>query len=365
MCEAFSSLGHEVTLFFCRSIKEKERLRETIEDYYGVNLKNVKMESFYRRSNKAINLRIAFMALYKLFRILLDRKEIRVILSRNLYASFVVGVVLKYPLIFETHQLEHGLGKYLQYMLLNRPLITTIVISSAMQKLLTEWVGHLPGQIMVLHDAAPAGIKRLSYNDKMTARSALAGTVDLSHYRAAAGYFGHLYSGRGIEVIQSLASRHPDVAFLIFGGNEDEIREFRAKNKMTNLYFMGYITPSQVFPAMGMMDILLMPYQRSVSIGVPRDDTARWMSPLKMFEYMAVGVPIIASRLPAIEEVLLDSYNCLMAVPDDLSEWSSCLERLLSKNELAERLAEAAHTEYLHTYNWKSRACKILEQVSA
>src|SRR3990170_2027091 len=149
MCEAFSLLGHEVILFFCRSIKEKRRLRETIEDYYGVNLKNVQMESIFRHSNKAINLQIAFMALSKLFRTLLIRNDKGIILSRNLYASFVIGVVLKYPLIFETHQLEHGIGQYFQRMLINRPLITTIVISRAMKKLLSEWVGHLPWQIMV------------------------------------------------------------------------------------------------------------------------------------------------------------------------------------------------------------------------
>ena len=49
------------------------------------------------------------------------------------------------------------------------------------------------------------------------------------------------------------------------------------------------------------VDILIMPYQKNVAIGAKGHDTARWMSPMKMFEYMASGNPIISSNLAALK----------------------------------------------------------------
>ena len=109
-----------------------------------------------------------------------------------------------------------------------------------------------------------------------------------------------------------------------------------------------------------MMDVLLMPYQKNVSIGQRDGDTGRWMSPMKMFEYMASGVPIIASKLPILEEVLLDRYNCLMAVPDDPVDWSNCLNCLLNKPDFAESIGNQAHKDYKAFYTWNRRAQEML-----
>ena len=79
---------------------------------------------------------------------------------------------------------------------------------------------------------------------------------------------------------------------------------------------------------MAACDVLLMPYQRSVSIGVAGHDTARWMSPMKMFEYLASGTPVISSDLPVLREVLADGRNALLAAPDDPGAWLAALDRL-------------------------------------
>jgi glycosyltransferase involved in cell wall biosynthesis len=112
------------------------------------------------------------------------------------------------------------------------------------------------------------------------------------------------------------------------------------------------------------MDVLLMPYQRQVLIDQdPRKDTSRWMSPLKMFEYMATGVPLIGSRLPALQEVLSDGRNCLLAEPEDVSEWSRCLRQVQHSPELAKRLGARARSDYLEEYNWLVRSRRLLESV--
>ena len=53
------------------------------------------------------------------------------------------------------------------------------------------------------------------------------------------GYFGHLYPGRGIEVIQGLAEKYPQHAFLVYGGNDKEIALFTNYNLFENFFFYG------------------------------------------------------------------------------------------------------------------------------
>jgi glycosyltransferase involved in cell wall biosynthesis len=108
------------------------------------------------------------------------------------------------------------------------------------------------------------------------------------------------------------------------------------------------------------MDVLLMPYQRHVSIGLKGHDTAGWMSPMKMFEYLASGVPLISSDLPALREVLRHEGNCLLVPPDDVAGWLEALDRLLGDPAFSTSIGLRARTECLEEFTWEVRARKIL-----
>lgn len=360
MCEAFLAEGHELTLFFRRSVKEEKNLRAVLEDYYGVDLRNISLISFFGRSDRGTNVRIALIAFRRFIRGFALRGLPDLVISRNLYASFLLGVLLRYPLVFESHELEQGSHRFLQGALIKRPWITTLLISKALEQLIIEQYGLNPRRVSILPDAAPSGIKRLSPETKRALRAKFLTGVDPSGYKAFVGYFGHLYPGRGIELIKTLAERCPNAAFLLFGGNDTDVKQLQEQNSLSNLYVMGHVKPSQVSETMGIMDVLLMPYQRRVSIGKRQMDTARWMSPMKMFEYMASGVPIIASKLPALTEILEDGRNCLMVDPEDPDKWLRALELLINDGNLGEMLGAAAHEEYMRDYTWKVRARKLL-----
>jgi hypothetical protein len=60
-----------------------------------------------------------------------------------------------------------------------------------------------------------------------------------------------------------------------------------------------------------MMDALLMPYQKHVSIDLSSVDASKWISPMKMFEYLSSGALIISSNIPVLLEVLIDNDTCL------------------------------------------------------
>jgi len=109
-----------------------------------------------------------------------------------------------------------------------------------------------------------------------------------------------------------------------------------------------------------MMDVLLMPYQKSVSIGIKGVDTSNWMSPMKLFEYLSAGVPIISSNISVLKEVLIDGENCLLVEPDDVNSWSIALQNIISNAELEEKLGFNAYNLYKDKYTWKHRAKGML-----
>jgi glycosyltransferase involved in cell wall biosynthesis len=108
------------------------------------------------------------------------------------------------------------------------------------------------------------------------------------------------------------------------------------------------------------LDIVLAPYQRRVALRGGRGDIARWMSPLKIFEYMAAGKPVVASDLPVLREVLEDGREALLVPPDDIEAWAAAIERLLASPELRQRLSRSAHQKFMRQFTWQARARKML-----
>ena len=123
---------------------------------------------------------------------------------------------------------------------------------------------------------------------------------------------------------------------------------------------MGHLLPKNTYEIMSAMDVLLMPFQKSVSIGVEGIDTAKWMSPMKMFEYMSTGIPIISSDLLVLREVLEDNENCLLVKSDDIKDWSESLRRIIKDKFLADKLQNNAYNQYRRSHTWKKRAENIL-----
>jgi glycosyltransferase involved in cell wall biosynthesis len=123
---------------------------------------------------------------------------------------------------------------------------------------------------------------------------------------------------------------------------------------------MGHVPHPVSQSAQAAVDVLLMPYQQNVSIGVLGHDTARWMSPMKMFEYLAAGVPIISSDLPALREVLTNERNSLLVNAANVDQWLAALDSLISNPDFANSIGELAHRQYQTKHTWLCRAESIL-----
>jgi len=176
------------------------------------------------------------------------------------------------------------------------------------------------------------------------------------------GYVGHLYKGRGIQTIIDCAKNLNDMTFHLVGGLSKDIEYWKSyikKLNIENVFFYGFVSPIETIKYRNSFDIFLAPYEKKVSIfGSNESDTSKFMSPLKIFEYMSHKKPIIASDLPVIREVLNES-NSLLVECDNIELWINSLKKLrVSKNR--ELIANKALIDF-RNYIWNNRAILVIK----
>ncbi len=173
-------------------------------------------------------------------------------------------------------------------------------------------------------------------------------------------YTGHLYAGRGMDILLRLAQAHAGINFLWVGGNPVDVEAWRQKAAalgLENVHLTGFVPNARIPLYQAAGDVLLMPYERSVAVS-GGGNTADICSPMKMFEYLAVGRAILSSDLPVLREVLNES-NSVMVAPEDLAGWTDTLEKLAQDAVWRERLAGQARQDAAQ-YGWQERARRSL-----
>jgi glycosyltransferase involved in cell wall biosynthesis len=283
-----------------------------------------------------------------------NRKNFDVAYGRSAHA-LLVAAMFHLPIIYEIHTPPATVFRnWLEHLLFrSRHLKRLVFISKALQdEYLTRLGGSLIFNYIVAHDGAD------SYPIEAITRLPLPGRPRALH----AGYVGHLYPGKGAEILIALAKELPDWEFHIVGGLENDIKRIRHIAEVPNLHLHGYVPPRATANYLASMDVLLLPAKNKVTVG-GKGDIAPWMSPLKLFEYMSSGKPIVASRLPVLEEVLEDGHNCLLAEPDNLNSWIRGLIKLGENKHLATTLSSNALRDLEDYYSWEKRAKVVLDDI--
>ena len=167
-------------------------------------------------------------------------------------------------------------------------------------------------------------------------------------------YCGHLYEDRGIDVIVESAKKLTDLYFLFIGGLEDAVQSWKQRTShLSNICFRGFVPNSDVPLFLSASDLLLMPYSSKCA-------TVGWMSPLKLFEYMAARKAIIASDLASIRQVLTHGENAWLIPPDDGAALAGAISKLFEDRNLAQKLALGAY-QSVQGHTWEQRAARILD----
>ena len=170
-------------------------------------------------------------------------------------------------------------------------------------------------------------------------------------------YAGHLYVWKGVDVLLQAIARVPEVRGLIVGGHEEEpdlarlralAKGLRIEDRVT---FTGHLPPSAVAGQLARADIVALPNPASAI-------STHSTSPLKLFEYMAAGKAIVASRLPSLGEVLTDEVNALLVTPGDPDALAGGIRRLVNDPALRAGLGSAAR-DAVAEYSWDRRAERL------
>jgi len=166
-------------------------------------------------------------------------------------------------------------------------------------------------------------------------------------------YSGHLYSWKGADVLAEAARELGNDTLTVFvGGTPWDIDAFKKKyGNDEKIMIVGQKPHSEIPLYLKAADVLALPNSA-------KEDISRlYTSPIKLFEYMASGTPIVASDLPSIREIL-DEKAAIFARPDDADSLAKAIKYSLENISKAVILSNRA-LEEVKKYSWKERAKSI------
>jgi len=269
---------------------------------------------------------------------------------------------LRIPTIYEVHDLPQGtFGPWLLTRFLKgRGAQALVVITAALKDALASKFSPPKSLPLIV---APDGVDLERYKNlplPPEARQSLEAEIHIPKSAFVVGYTGHLYPGRGADLILEIAAQLPEVAFLLVGGEPtdvERIREVAQSHGLENILLTGFIPNADLPLYQAACDILLMPYQKQVSAS-SGGDIAKYLSPMKLFEYLACGRVILSSDLPVLLEVL-NPENVVLLPADDPTAWVTAIQDLQDNPGKGNQLAAQAKVD-AQQYSWETRAQKIL-----
>jgi len=273
--------------------------------------------------------------------------------------SAALGAWMGYPVVLEMHADNSGrLGAWWlgQLWKQNTPKVMTVTTSALRKALERSAKFEFPNEALLL---APNGVELEKYAGLPSPTEARR-QLNLQE-GLTVGFTGHIYPGRGADLLFELARQMPAVNFLWVGGTPDLVDFWRGKLNeagMTNVMMTGFVKHELIPFYQAAADVLLMPYSRSIEASSGQD-IAEVINPMKMFEYMATGCGIVSADLPSIREVLNEG-NAVLVEPGSVGGWRLEIERLLADEPRRLALGAQARKD-VEQLTWVKREERVME----
>jgi glycosyltransferase involved in cell wall biosynthesis len=169
------------------------------------------------------------------------------------------------------------------------------------------------------------------------------------------GFIGSFHFWHGIEnlisLIQAASAQEAKVTFLLVGEGgpmQPLLQKFVAEHGLQEKVLLtGHVVHDEVGRYIAAMDVVLAPYPPLEFF---------YYSPVKIYEYMACGKPVLSSRLGQIAEIIRDGENGLLAAPGDHAEYARKLARLIEDRELRQRVGREAYQTIAAQHTWEHKA---------
>lgn len=169
-------------------------------------------------------------------------------------------------------------------------------------------------------------------------------------------YAGHLYSWKGVDTLLAASRVLPsDMLLYMVGGTDADITKHKtqnAKRGSQNVIFAGQKPHREIPLWLRAADVLVIPNTAKEEISL------YFTSPMKLFEYMASGTPIVASRIPSIEAIVNEDSVWFFEADNS----ASCARAIVNACESEEAAEKARHAyAIVQNYTWDARAHVILQ----
>jgi glycosyltransferase involved in cell wall biosynthesis len=170
-------------------------------------------------------------------------------------------------------------------------------------------------------------------------------------------YLGHVMSGRGVEHLIAAMAEVPHAHLVLLGGAEQ--RDLVAEH--ANAAGVGWRV--HALPRVPIADVL--DYAASAQVGVsPIEDVClnyRYSLPNKLFQYMAAGLPVVASDFDQVREVVEGSAAGLTVDASNASDIARAVRSLVQDPGLATKMGRNARAAIEARYNWGTAAATLVE----
>jgi glycosyltransferase involved in cell wall biosynthesis len=283
--------------------------------------------------------------------------------ARFSWAGVVAANRIKRPLLLEYNGSEVWVGKHWdrvgnldlleRYERLNLDAAARIFVVSEVERRNLEARG-VDGQKIVVN---PNGV------DVERFRPGIGGTearreLQIADGEVVAGFVGTFGPWHGVEKLAETIKTIPEdvpVRFLLVGSGSLHAEVEKLLDGDQRVIFTGAMAHERVAQLLDACDILVAPH-------VPLADGSEFFgSPTKIFEYMAMGKGIVASRLGQIGEVLVDGETALLVEPGDVEELRAAILGLVESEELRKRLGARAREVAEREHTWTRNAQRVLD----
>jgi len=229
-----------------------------------------------------------------------------------------------------------------------------ITVSNSAKKRLVEVWGVQPEKVEVLPNGVDAELFHPAYDrEQIRRRWGLNGAP-------VVGFVGSFQVWHGLDNLVAsfaqVARELPGSRLLLVGDGparpalEQKIRESGLEAAVT---ITGLLPQAGVPQILAATDVTVLPY--------PELPSELWFSPLKLYEYMAAGKAIVASRAGQIAEILEDEKSGLLVPPGDVSALSAAISRLIRNPAERARLGDNARRQAVEQHSWKEYARRLAE----
>jgi glycosyltransferase involved in cell wall biosynthesis len=169
-------------------------------------------------------------------------------------------------------------------------------------------------------------------------------------------YSGSLFPWKGVYTLLEAARLTPEIEYWYIGGYEEDVNKLREEaSTVSNVKILGHVPHESVPQYLAAADILVLPNSGTYRM------SEKYTSPLKLFEYMASKRPVVASSLPSVREVLMDTHNAYLVDPDNSSALAHGIRAALHDPHKDAIVAQAFLD--VQNYSWDERVERILTSI--